>query len=79
MPERRPSLLLLSAAHALNDGYGSFLAALMPLLIDRFGLSLAMAGLLSSIRSSASSFTQPVVGTWRTGWDQDGWCSWDRR
>jgi len=62
MPQRRPSLLLLSAAHALNDGYGSFLAALMPLLIDRFGLSLAMAGLLSSIRSSASSFTQPVVG-----------------
>jgi len=62
MPQRRPSPLLLSAAHALNDGYGAFLAALMPLLIDRFGLSLAMAGLLSSIRSSAASFTQPVVG-----------------
>ncbi|MBC7097862.1 MFS transporter [Candidatus Bipolaricaulota bacterium] len=62
MSQRRPSLLLLSAAHALNDGYGSFLAALMPLLIDRFGLSLAMAGLLSSIRTSAASFTQPVVG-----------------
>lgn len=62
MAERRPSPFLLSAAHALNDGYGAFLAALMPLLIDRFGLSLAMAGLLSSIRSSAASFTQPVVG-----------------
>ncbi len=62
MAARRPSPLLLSAAHALNDGYGSFLAALLPLLIDRFGLSLAMAGLLSSIRSSAASFTQPLVG-----------------
>ena len=62
MPARRPSPLLLSAAHALNDGYGSFLAALMPLLIDRFGLSLAMAGLLSSVRGTTASFTQPLVG-----------------
>jgi len=62
MEKRRPSALLLAAAHALNDGYGSFLAALMPLLIERFGLSLAMAGLLSSVRGTASSFTQPVVG-----------------
>ncbi len=62
MPSRRPSPLLLSAVHALNDGYGSFLAALMPLLIDKFGLSLALAGLLSSIRSSTASFTQPLAG-----------------
>lgn len=61
MANRRPPLLL-SAAHALNDGYGSFLVALMPLLIDRFGLSLAMAGLLSSVRGTMASFTQPLVG-----------------
>ena len=40
----------------------------MPLLIDRFGLSLAMAGLLSSIRSSVSSFTQPGWSFGRPGW-----------
>ncbi|MGC9530413.1 MAG: MFS transporter [Candidatus Bipolaricaulaceae bacterium] len=61
-PVRRPSALLLAAAHALNDGYGGFLAALLPLLIDRLGISLALAGLLSSVRATASSLAQPVVG-----------------
>lgn len=57
-----PSTWFLALAHGLNDGYGSFLSALLPLLIDRLGLSLALAGLLSSIRTSVASFAQPPVG-----------------
>lgn len=48
--------------HGLNDGYGGFLSALMPLLIDRLGLSLALAGGLSSLRMVAASFAQPLAG-----------------
>lgn len=52
----------LSLGHGLNDGYGAFLSALLPLLISRFGMSLAAAGLLSSVRSSVASFGQIPLG-----------------
>jgi len=50
------------ALHGLNDGYGGFLSALMPLLIERMGLSLALAGTLGSLRMIAASFVQPLAG-----------------
>lgn len=59
---RRPSVWPLSLGHGLNDGYGAFLSALLPLLISRFGMSLAAAGLLSSFRSSVASFGQIPLG-----------------
>ncbi|GAB4304194.1 MAG: MFS transporter [Candidatus Bipolaricaulota bacterium] len=52
----------LALGHGLNDGYGAFLSALLPLLIARFGISLAAAGLLSSIRTSVASFGQLPLG-----------------
>ena len=52
----------LSLAHGLNDGYGAFLSALMPLLIERLGISLTLAGLLTSVRSSIASFGQWPLG-----------------
>ncbi len=52
----------LALAHGLNDGYGAFLAALLPLLIGRFGMSLAAAGFLSSFRSAVASFGQLPLG-----------------
>ncbi len=52
----------VSLAHGLNDGYGAFLSALMPLLIERLGISLTLAGLLTSVRSSIASFGQWPLG-----------------
>ena len=57
---RRTSLLFLG--HFINDGYGSFFAPLLPLLIDRLDLSLAMAGIMGTTRILINSFTQPIFG-----------------
>lgn len=62
MSRKRPSALLLAAAHALNDGYGGFLPALLPLLIERFGITLVLAGLLASVHRIFSSFGQLLTG-----------------
>lgn len=51
----------LAAAHFVHDTYPGFLGVLLPILIDRFGLSLAMAGLIASVMS-LSSVTQPALG-----------------
>ncbi len=39
------NVLLVSASHMLHDIYSSFLAPLRPLLIEKFGITLAMASL----------------------------------
>lgn len=52
----------LFLGHLLNDGYASFFAPLLPLLIDRLDLSLAMAGLLGTVRIMLNSLTQPALG-----------------
>ncbi|MEN3010128.1 MAG: MFS transporter [Candidatus Bipolaricaulaceae bacterium] len=52
----------VALAHGLNDGYGAFLSALLPLLIERLGISLTLAGLLTSVRSSPASFGQWPLG-----------------
>lgn len=57
---RRTSLLFLG--HFINDGYGGLFAPLLPLLIDRLDLSLAMAGLMGTTLILVNSFTQPVFG-----------------
>ena len=46
----------------LNDGYASFFAPLLPLLIKQLDLSLAMAGLLGTARILTSSLAQPGLG-----------------
>lgn len=53
---------MAAVLHGLNDGYGGFLSALMPLLIERMGLSLTLAGTLGSLRMVAASFAQPLAG-----------------
>ena len=55
---------LLFVGHAVNDGYGGFLAPLLPLLIQRLDLSLALAGLLGTIRIVTNSALQPSLGHW---------------
>ena len=52
----------LALIHGLNDGYGAFLGALLPVLMDQFALSRAWAGLLASVRTSVASFGQLPLG-----------------
>jgi len=53
---------LLSLGHLVVDLYPSFLAALLPLLIDRLGLSLTLASFLASILMFSASLSQPLFG-----------------
>ncbi len=69
----RPTLFpvyMVSAAHALNDSYTAYLAALLPFLIPKLGLTLAQAGLLAAVFSLSASLAQPLFGffTDRGGW-----------
>lgn len=52
----------LFLGHLVNDGFGSFFAPLLPLLIHRLDLSLAMAGAFGTLRILISSLTQPGLG-----------------
>ena len=52
----------LFTGHLLNDGFGAFLAPLLPLLIQRLDLSLALAGLLGTARIVINSLLQPGLG-----------------
>jgi FSR family fosmidomycin resistance protein-like MFS transporter len=55
----RPRLLGISLAHFLNDFHLAWLAPLLPLLVLRFDLSLALAGLLGTILTTSSALSQP--------------------
>jgi FSR family fosmidomycin resistance protein-like MFS transporter len=59
-PWKRTGLLFVG--HLLNDGFASFFAPLLPLLIDRLDLSLALAGALGTIRIVTNSLLQPGLG-----------------
>lgn len=56
------ALALLSFAHFFIDLYSSGLSSFQPMLVDRFGLSLAQAGLLAGMLIFSSSLMQPVYG-----------------
>ncbi|MCK5515254.1 MAG: MFS transporter [Desulfobulbaceae bacterium] len=43
------NVVLLSICHFIHDIYSSFLAPLLPYIIDKFGLSLTQAGLLNTV------------------------------
>jgi FSR family fosmidomycin resistance protein-like MFS transporter len=49
-------------AHFLNDFYVSFLAPLLPLVVARFDLSLALAGLLATVLTTSAAMSQPLFG-----------------
>ena len=59
-PWKRTAFLFIG--HLLNDGFASFLAPLLPLLIQRLDLSFAMAGLLGTTRILMNSLMQPGLG-----------------
>ncbi|HUT63670.1 MAG TPA: MFS transporter, partial [Anaerolineae bacterium] len=55
------NVILISAAHLLHDVYSSFLAPILPLLIEKHGFSYTIAGLLSVIQR-LPSLLNPFVG-----------------
>ena len=70
---RRPSSLSptvwwLAGTHLLVDGFGNIYAPLLPLLIPRLGLSLAMAGVLQMVLQLSSSVAQLGFGHLADRW-----------
>lgn len=55
-------MLSLALGHAVDDFYPSFLAPLLPLFVDKLGLSLALAGALATLQGFTTSLLQPAFG-----------------
>ena len=56
-----PEILLLSLAHFVHDVYSSFLAPLLPLLIEKLAMSLTQAGFLSAVMQ-LPALLNPFIG-----------------
>jgi len=54
--------LTMALAHGVNDAYIAFLAPLLPRLMGKLGLSIALAATLAMIQSLASALLQPPFG-----------------
>ncbi len=52
----------MAVAHGVNDAYVGFLAPLLPRIMDKLGLSIALAATLAMILSIATSLMQPGLG-----------------
>ena len=55
------NVILLSITHLLHDIYGSFLAPILPLLIEKLGIGYTLAGMLSLFQRFPS-FINPFIG-----------------
>lgn len=58
---KKSEVFTISAAHMLHDAYSSFLAPLLPLLIEKLGMSLSISALLEIIRRIPTLFN-PFFG-----------------
>ena len=54
-------IILISGGHLVHDSFSAFIAPLLPLLIDKLGLSLLLAGSLS-VFSLMPSLLSPLIG-----------------
>jgi FSR family fosmidomycin resistance protein-like MFS transporter len=54
--------LLVAFAHGVNDSYAAFLAPLLPRIMDKLELGVALAAALAMILSIAASVLQPLAG-----------------
>jgi len=55
------NIVTVSIAHLVHDIYASFLAPILPLIIDKLGISLVLAGLLDIFRK-IPSLASPFIG-----------------
>ena len=60
---QRTRLFLLSLSHFCVDFYATLLTPILPLIIERLELQLALAGFLGTILSLCN-LTQPLMGVW---------------
>lgn len=58
---RTGEVIILSACHFIHDIYSSFLAPLLPFLIEKFSMSLTQAGFLSTAMQ-IPSLLNPLIG-----------------
>lgn len=58
----------VAAAHGLNDLYASMLHPLLPRIMEKLGLSIALAALLATVLTIASSLLQPLMGFLADRW-----------
>ncbi len=56
-----PTILSVATAHLVHDTYPAFIGVLLPLLIPRLGIDLAVAGLLAATFRVATG-VQPILG-----------------
>jgi MFS transporter, FSR family, fosmidomycin resistance protein len=61
-PRLHPTIVRMASAHMMVDGYGNIYAPLLPILIPRLGLSLAMAGAFAMLFQLAASIAQLGFG-----------------
>ena len=54
-------IILISGGHFVHDTFTAFIAPLLPILIDKFGLTLLLAGSLS-VFLQLPSFLSPLIG-----------------
>ncbi len=60
---RAGGVLMVSLCHFIHDVYSSFLAPLLPLLIEKLSLSLTRAGLLTTAMQ-LPALINPIIGLW---------------
>lgn len=58
---RSGDVISISLAHLAHDVYSSFLAPILPLIVEKLGISLSLAGMLSVIQRIPSLFN-PFIG-----------------
>jgi FSR family fosmidomycin resistance protein-like MFS transporter len=58
------AMAALSAGHFATDFANGALPALLPFLVERFGLSYTLAGALVLASAASSSLVQPLFGAW---------------
>ena len=60
-PFDTPTIVVVSGAHLVHDAYPAFIGVLLPLLIPKLGITLAVAGLLAATFRLATA-VQPILG-----------------
>ncbi len=58
---RKEQVFIIAGGHFIHDVYSAFLAPLLPLLIEKFSLTLAMAGSLSAFMQ-VPALLNPLIG-----------------
>jgi FSR family fosmidomycin resistance protein-like MFS transporter len=62
--------ITVAVAHGLNDTYTGFLHPLLPRLMQKLGISIALAAALTTTLSLAASLLQPLMGYIADRWDR---------